>query len=156
MSAKLPAFRWGRTIVWACAALAFVALAVGPFHIRYGPYSGRNGVIEALDDVAAHRPIKLYAYHKAQIDYSSRTPGLDCPDTSSSAGFSKIHRLYIDEAGIAEGYIPSWIDMRRGEAARSFAYLYNITMLRTHRGEMRRACPAVEAVPYEPVLWNKG
>jgi hypothetical protein len=153
MPVKLPALPWRRTIIWACAALAFVALAVGPFHIPYGPYSGRNGVLEALDDVAAHRPAKLYAYHKAQIDYASRTPGLDCPDTSSSAGLWKIRHVFIDEASDSEGYMPSWVKMRRGEAARSFAYLYNITMLRTHRAEIERACPAVKAAPYEPVLW---
>jgi hypothetical protein len=144
-------FPWKRTAIAAGAVLAVGALALGPLHIATGNYDGRNGAAEALDDVIAGLPLKLYEHQHNQIGASSRTPGVYCPSAGSSA-FAKLKRVRIEEAGFAEGRTLTRTESRRAQAARAFAYLYNTTMFDAHRSELRRACPGVLLQPFSPNL----
>ena len=110
-------------------------------------YAFRNGAKEALDDIGAGRQPKLYWHVQAQINLSSRTPGLYCPPPGSL----DVERVEIPEAAWSEsGRASNWEEMYEGEDARAFAYLYNMTMFRANENKWKRSCPGLVIMPYEP------
>jgi hypothetical protein len=143
--------RW-RTIALAIlGALSLAALAIGPLHFPLSGYDRRNGAAEAMDDYTAGLPLTIYVHAHNNIGPGSREPGLDCPGTSNVPAYWKIRRVRIAEAGWSEGPGLTGLALRRAEAARAWAYSYNITMFRLHENELRKACPLIRPLPYYPV-----
>jgi hypothetical protein len=126
------------------AAFALITCVVSLIFMSQD-YAYRNGAEEAYDDIEAMRPPKLYSYTRAQIGLTSISPGVDCRQP-----LPKVVYQNIPEAANWAGPYATKESLRRGEAARAFAYLYNMVMLDAYRHEWKRSCPDLHVSPYFP------
>lgn len=131
---------------WVKIAVAFALIMGAAMLISMShDYAYRNGAEEAYDDIEAMRPPKLYSYTRAQIGLTSISPGVYC-----SQPLPKVVYQNIPEAANWAGPYATKESLRRGEAARAFAYLYNMVMLDAYRHEWKRSCPDLQVTPYSP------
>lgn len=135
------------------AALAFLALHL-PAHAfdavsaREAPsYGQRNGELEALSDIAAGRPLKLYSHVFDGRIPGFSTPGLlNCSPAFSRPAEGRILFAPLPEADWREGIAYTAEQGRAADAARRFARLYNRTIFQARMSEIRRTCPQVRLV----------
>lgn len=105
-------------------------------------YGQRNGTTEALADVAAGKPLKLYSHIFGGRIESIHTPGLlDCNPLSRHSTQGGILFAPLPDADWQEGQAYTDDQNRAASAARSFARQYNRTMFEARRAELLRACP---------------
>lgn len=108
------------------------------------PWAGRSGEAEALADIAAGRPIKLYIQYIAGEREIIRTPGLrNCnPDRFDVASSARFNFVSVG-ADYSESIRYTEEQLDRFDSATLFAKAYNVTIFSKKRAELRKICPTV-------------
>jgi hypothetical protein len=110
------------------------------------PWAGRSGEAEALADLAAGRPVKLYTHVYGGERAGFRSPGLLYCDPDQNNGDKTAENLFafVPEANVSEGVIYTPAQQARQRSASSFARSYNLTIFHRKHDYIVRLCPKVE------------
>jgi len=109
------------------------------------PWAGRSGEAEALADIAAGRPVKLYTHVYGGERGGFRSPGLLYCDPDQNIGKAALNLFaFIPEANVSEGVIYTPAQQVRQHSASSFARSYNLTMFSRKSDYIVRLCPKVQ------------
>lgn len=105
-------------------------------------YAGRNGEVEAQADLAAGKPLKLYAHVSNGRAPGFRAPGLLNCDPALVGG-TEGQWLFapLPEADWQEGEKYPAEYYREAEAANRFASQYNQTIFQVRKAQVIRFCP---------------
>ena len=105
-------------------------------------YAGRNGEAEAQADLAAGKPLKLYAHVLNGRAPGFRAPGLLNCDPGLVGG-TEGQRLFapLPKADWQEGEKYPAEYYREAEAANRFASRYNQTIFKARKAQILRLCP---------------
>lgn len=110
------------------------------------PFAQRDGRAEALADIAAHRPVRLYMHRADGVIPVTIVPGLaDCPPRDAARPGARVQFVHLPAADWAEGHTYSAEQDREIGAAHQFARDYNATMLRKRRPAVLSVCPKVRS-----------
>lgn len=111
--------------------------------IRLGNISsGRDGEAEAIASLRRGEPPRLFA-HEVNAEYPSyNTPGLLNCDPAEDGARDLFRPL--PEADWSEGNYYTEEQLRRAEAARSFAKAYNLAIFRERRSVILKVCPRAQ------------
>ena len=117
--------------------------AVRPTVQTINPWVGRSGKAEALADIAAGRPVKLYYRAVFGEREFVHTPGLsNCnPDRFDVPKKARSRFEYLD-ADYSESVRYTTEQSARIVSAVRFARAYNITMYTKKRRDVLKICPA--------------
>jgi hypothetical protein len=110
------------------------------------PWINRSGEAEALADLAAGAPVKLYTHVWGGEGVWFRTPGLLYCDPDRNSGDREAQELFaeIPDANMSEGVILPADRQSRQLHAFLFAQTYNLTMFERRRDDVVRFCPGVQ------------
>jgi len=124
------------------ASLIAMSAQAGESQLQAQVYAGRNGEAEAQADLAAGKPLKLYAHVSNGRAPGFRAPGLlNCDPTL--VGGAEGQRLFapLPEADWQEGEKYPAEYYRGAEAANRFASQYNQMIFQARKAQILRFCP---------------
>ena len=106
-------------------------------------FAGRNGEIEALAEMEAGKPARLYSHVYDTVVAGYRSPGvLDCwPHETRAPIF-----LPLPEADFREGEDKPKNKLQ-AESAYRFAWAYNRQVFKARASELKRICPNARLDP---------
>lgn len=108
------------------------------------PWAGKSGRAEALADLAAGRPIKLYTHVFAGDRAKFRTPGLLNCDLDQSAKGAEWLFAPLRDGDWSASILYTSAERSRQLAAFAFAKAYNLTIFEHKRELIVRLCPMIE------------
>jgi hypothetical protein len=131
-----------RLLIAAISILVAMDAEASARQLRGQDYNKRSGETEAQADLAAGRPVKLYAHV-----FNGRAPGykvpglLDCNPGLAKGSNGKALFSPLPDADWQEGETYSAEHYRRAEAANRFAIQYNRAMFRARKLQIVQVCP---------------
>ena len=143
MLAQTPRILVTALLLMGCAPVGSSrALAFGAEKAS-NPWSVRSGRSEALADLAAGRPVKLYLQSVAGERAVDRTPGLsNCNPGRSDVPKAQLGRFAPLGENYSESVVYTAEQVARINAATVFARDYNQTMFHKKKREVLGICPS--------------
>ena len=111
-----------------------------------GQWASRSGEAEALADLSAGRPLKVYTHGWGGERAGFRSPGLLYCDPDQNIGSKAAMAIFatIADGDVSEGVRYTAAEQALQQSASAFARAYNLTIFRKKRDQIVALCPKVQ------------
>ena len=136
----------GAILLASCAsAQSSAAPPTQPDEVSTNPWAGKSGKAQALADIAAGRPVRLYLHFMAGERAIELTPGLNnCNPERFDVSLSARSRFIPLGEDFHSDRIRTGAEIARQHSALVFARTYNLTMFRKRKADVLFICPSAE------------